>query len=67
MNKKKATLQEQLFVVEMTAKIVNNILEEVFTEHPEIVNRAIVRFVKERTNNASIQEEDNATNGIHRT
>lgn len=28
-------------------QIANNILEEVFEKHPDIVNRAIVRFIKE--------------------
>ena len=28
-------------------QIANNILEEVFEEHPDIVTRAIIKFVKE--------------------
>ena len=38
---------KQLAQLIITVQITNNILEEVFKEHPDIVTRAITKFVKE--------------------
>ena len=39
----KMTIRDLLIYTQIT----NNILEEVFKEHPDIVTRAITKFVKE--------------------
>ena len=41
--KKKITIRDLIVYTQIT----NNILEEVFKEHPDIVTRAIIKFVEE--------------------
>ena len=57
---KKVDIDSTLF----GALVVKEVIEDVIKNHPHIIVRAILKVAGEIGENASLQEEDNATNGL---